>query len=99
MSISKPNLSRRYFGIVLAAPVLLSTVRPTLAKDQGVLGLTRRVPEVEARSLEELQKAALAEGGDLIVYAGGDIPNAQAAVEEAFKEALSGYEHPHPGGP
>lgn len=51
---------------------------------------SRVVPDVETRSLDELHKAALAEGGDLIVYAGGDIPNGAAGIEKAFVERFSG---------
>lgn len=91
MPTSKHNLSRRYFGIgVLAAPILLPTVGRALAQAQGTLGSTKQAPGIERRSLEELHRAAVAEGGDLIVYAGGDIPNAQAAVEEAFKRRFPG---------
>ena len=47
-------------------------------------------PEVETRTLDELHKTALAQGADLIVYAGGDLPNAQAAVKQAFKTHFPG---------
>ncbi|MFJ3306971.1 ABC transporter substrate-binding protein [Streptomyces sp. NPDC086549] len=38
----------------------------------------------ETRSLDELYRAALAEGGRLIVYAGGDTPTQQDATRAAF---------------
>ena len=50
----------------------------------------RVVPDVETRSLDELHKAALAGGGDLIVYAGGDVPNAAAGIKKAFVERFPG---------
>jgi ABC-type Fe3+ transport system substrate-binding protein len=49
-------------------------------------------PEVETRTLDELHKAAVAEGGQVIVYAGGDLPNAQAATELAFKARFTGMD-------
>jgi ABC-type Fe3+ transport system substrate-binding protein len=50
----------------------------------------RPAPEVESRSLDELHRAALAEGGKLVVYAGGDVPNAGAALEKAFAARFPG---------
>lgn len=38
----------------------------------------------ETKSLDMLYQDALAEGGELIVYAGGDIPAQQAAAQNAF---------------
>ena len=38
----------------------------------------------ETKSLDVLYQEALAEGGDLIVYAGGDIPTQQDATKNAF---------------
>ncbi|MCT9137604.1 ABC transporter substrate-binding protein [Streptomyces violarus] len=40
----------------------------------------------ETRSLDELYKAALAEGGKLVVYAGGDTPTQQDGTKAAFKD-------------
>jgi ABC-type Fe3+ transport system substrate-binding protein len=39
----------------------------------------------ETRTLDELYQAALAEGGKLIVYAGGDTPTQQDGTKAAFK--------------
>jgi len=47
-------------------------------------------PDAETRSLDELHRAAMAEGGKLVVYAGGDVPNASAAVEKAFMTRFPG---------
>jgi ABC-type Fe3+ transport system substrate-binding protein len=52
----------------------------------------RPAPEVETRSLDELHRAAMAEGGKLVVYAGGDIPNASAGTESAFKARFPGMD-------
>lgn len=49
-------------------------------------------PEQETRSLDEIYQAALAEGGKLVVYAGGDIPDGNAAVEQAFKARFPGID-------
>jgi len=46
-----------------------------------------RVPE-ETRTLDELYQAAKAEGGKLVVYAGGDIPAQQAGTVAAFQQSF-----------
>ncbi|MEU9954829.1 extracellular solute-binding protein [Streptomyces sp. NPDC050982] len=40
----------------------------------------------ETRTLDELYRAALAEGGKLVVYAGGDTPTQQDGTKAAFKD-------------
>ena len=40
----------------------------------------------ESRTLDELYRAALADGGKLVVYAGGDTPTQQDATKAAFKK-------------
>ena len=91
MSLSPPaNLSRRDLHKLLAAApfaVALSDPASAQAPSAFVAGI---VPDVENRSLDELHKAAMAEGGDLIVYAGGDIPNGLAGLEKAFNERFPG---------
>ena len=92
MSKSKQNEpNRRQFGsLALVAPLVMTAAGRALAQVNGTMGLPKQVPEIETRSLDEQHKAALAEGADLIVYAGGDIPNAQAANEQAFKARFPG---------
>ena len=46
----------------------------------------------DTRSLEEMPKAALAEGGQLIVYGGGDLPNGGAGLETAFMKRFPGMQ-------
>ena len=46
----------------------------------------------ETRSLEELHKAALPEGGKLVVYGGGDLPNGAAGMEAAFQKRFPGMQ-------
>lgn len=76
---------RRLLGYAVSAPVLLTAAR--LKADPVPL---RPAPDVETRSLDEIHRAALAEGGKLVVYAGGDIPNAYAGVERAFMARFPG---------
>ena len=38
----------------------------------------------DERSLDDMYRAALAEGGQLVVYGGGDLPNGGAGLETAF---------------
>ena len=45
---------------------------------------------METRSLDDLHKAALAEGGELLVYGGGDLPNGSAGTERAFNARFPG---------
>lgn len=44
----------------------------------------------EEKSLDQLHRAALDEGGSLIVYAGGDTANQQDSNKEAFEKAFPG---------
>jgi ABC-type Fe3+ transport system substrate-binding protein len=44
----------------------------------------------ETRSLDELYQDALAEGGKLVIYAGGDIDSQQAATRAAFAQRFPG---------
>ena len=76
---------RKMLGFTLALPASLAMMR--VKADEAP---QRIAPEVETRSLDELHRAALAEGGRLVVYAGGDIPNASAAIEKAFMARFPG---------
>lgn len=49
-------------------------------------------PKQETRTLDEIYQAALAEGGTLVVYAGGDVPDGNAGIEKAFKERFPGID-------
>lgn len=71
----------------------------TWAMASQVLGLTAcsnlsqvkaSTTEVESRTLEEMHQAALAEGGQLTVYGGGDLPNGAAGLEQAFMHRFPG---------
>ncbi len=76
---------RTLVKLALAAPVIAAAGR-SLAADTPLVPAS----DVETRSLDELHKAALAEGGKVIVYSGGDIPNAYAGIEKAFAERFPG---------
>lgn len=68
-------------------PVLASTAAHAAT---GKVAGTSPAIETEKRSLDELHKEALAEGGKLIVYGGGDIPNGGAGMEKAFAKRFPG---------
>ena len=76
---------RSIVRLALSAP-LVAAASQALADSAPLLP----APEVETRSLDEIHKAALTEGGKLIVYSGGDVPNAQAGLEKAFMERFPG---------
>lgn len=44
----------------------------------------------DSRSLDDMHRAALAEGGQLVVYGGGDLPNGAAGLEQAFMKRFPG---------
>lgn len=67
---------------------LLLWSAPALAADTP----PGRSPLQEDRSLDAIYKAALAEGGKLVVYAGGDVPDSNAGLEKAFKERFPGMD-------
>ncbi|MEV5714591.1 extracellular solute-binding protein [Amycolatopsis mediterranei] len=46
----------------------------------------------ETRTLDELYQAALAEGGKLVLYAGGDTPTQQDGTKAAFKARFPGID-------
>lgn len=46
----------------------------------------------ETRTLDELYQAALADGGKLVIYAGGDTPTQQDATKAAFRSRFPGID-------
>lgn len=64
----------------ICAPALAFDTPPTPA------------PKQETRTLDQIYQAALAEGGKLVVYAGGDVPDGNAGIEKAFKERFPGID-------
>jgi hypothetical protein len=71
---------RRLIQLTLAGTLALQAPSHALAQTTGNRAsgetplLPPLTPEVETRTLDEVYKAALAQGADLIVYAGGDLP-------------------------
>lgn len=77
------TLDRRH---LLGAAVAFGAIASTRAAYSLPLDVpSAPPPDIEARSLDELYRAARAEGGKLIVYAGGDVPDGNVAIENAFK--------------
>ena len=67
---------------------MMLTCGPALAADTP----SGPAPGPETRTLDQIYQAALAEGGRLVVYAGGDVPDGNAGVEKAFKERFPGID-------
>lgn len=80
------SMSRR--GVLLSSAAgaagILAATTPTAAQAVG-----RRVLE-ETKSLPQLHQEALAEGGRVVVYAGGDTPDQQDFTKQAFEAAFPG---------
>ncbi|MFJ5306589.1 ABC transporter substrate-binding protein [Streptomyces sp. NPDC088350] len=51
-----------------------------------------RSPREETRTLDELYRAALADGGRLVIYAGGDTSTQQDATKAAFRKRFPGID-------
>ena len=79
------GISRRDVGKLALAVPLAGVAAPASAQLTAAT-----VTEIETRSLDELHKAALAEGGELLVYGGGDLPNGSAGSERAFNARFPG---------
>ncbi|MGH1553390.1 ABC transporter substrate-binding protein [Streptomyces sp. L7] len=67
-------------GAALGMSVLGATATPASAAP------SLRSSREETRSLDELYRAALADGGKLVIYAGGDTPTQQDATKAAFRK-------------
>lgn len=79
-------LSRRRVlatGTALGLGALGATAPPAAAAAPA--GSTATTGAEETRTLDELYQAALAEGGKLVVYAGGDFQAQQEATRQAFR--------------
>jgi ABC-type Fe3+ transport system substrate-binding protein len=85
----KSMISRRVLAKwALAAPIAVAAAREAAAQVGSPGG--EQGPHPETRDLADLHRAALAEGGQLVVYAGGDLPNGSAATEAAFMKRFPG---------
>ena len=56
----------------------------------ALFGQSVRAAEIESRSLDQIHKEALKEGGTLVVYAGGDTPDQQNGIKAAFEKRFPG---------
>src|SRR5262245_9980420 len=79
-------LSRRHLGKLL----LTASLAGVASRAWAQLASASQDTGVEARTLDELHKAALAEGGELLGYGGGDLPNGSAGTERAFNTRFPG---------
>src|SRR5262245_66443642 len=78
--------SRRHLGKLLVAAPLAGVASRAWAQPAAA----SQDVAIETRTLDELHKAALAEGGELLVYGGGDLPNGSAGTERAFNTRFPG---------
>jgi ABC-type Fe3+ transport system substrate-binding protein len=83
-------LSRRDLSKLVLAGPLAAAASQVFARAEAAPAQAAPALPVETRPLEELHKAALAEGGDLLVYGGGDLPNGLAGSERAFNTRFPG---------
>ncbi|WP_353479706.1 hypothetical protein [Streptomyces sp. ALI-76-A] len=86
------DLSRRRLlatgaGVALGGAAAVSASAAPAAA--GAASPLRGVRE-ESRSLDELYEAAVAEGGKLVLYQGGDVDSQAAGVRAAFHAAVAG---------
>ena len=56
----------------------------------ALFGQSVRAAEIESRSLDQIHKEALKEGGALVIYAGGDTPNQLDGIKTAFEKRFPG---------
>jgi ABC-type Fe3+ transport system substrate-binding protein len=82
---------RNTFKYVLAASLAAAGALTLMGSAAGLRpAYADTAVQIETRSLEELYRAALAEGGRLIVYAGGDTPGQQDMIKKAFEQRFPG---------
>ncbi len=81
-SFSRRHVLATGAGAALGVGAFGAAVSPAAASPAGSRSTGGRE---ETRTLDELYRAALAEGGKLVVYAGGDTPTQQDFTKAAFK--------------
>ena len=79
-----PRMTRRALGGLAAAGVL-ATAAPAAATAAPAKRRPGYVP-VETKTLDQLYADAVAEGGRLVVFAGGDSPDQNAGLAKAFAQ-------------
>ncbi|MGW3961608.1 ABC transporter substrate-binding protein [Amycolatopsis sp. NPDC005003] len=80
-SLSRRRVLTAGAGAALGLGVLAATSGPASAAAAGYAG-----PGEETKSLDELYQDAIAEGGKLVVYAGGDVSSQADGIRAAFKQ-------------
>ena len=84
-----PEISRRSFVGGVAAGTALAAVTPANAASAAARSAGGRPGSaMETRPLDELYQAAIAEGGGLVVYAGGDSPTQADPLRRAWAQAF-----------
>ena len=78
------SMSRRDALTAGAAAAMGLSIAAAGSDAQASSSSTAQQVEEETKSLETLYQDALADGGSLIVYAGGDISTQQDAAKDAF---------------
>ncbi|MFC8202059.1 ABC transporter substrate-binding protein [Streptomyces sp. NPDC057298] len=81
-SFSRRHVLATGAGAALGVGAFGAAATPAAASPAGSRSTGGRE---ETRTLDELYRAALAEGGKLVVYAGGDTPTQQDGTKAAFK--------------
>ncbi|RLO01559.1 hypothetical protein DYB28_015539, partial [Aphanomyces astaci] len=61
------------------------TILPLLATVRGCIETRKPVIDEETKTLAQLYQEAINEGGNLVVYHGGDTPDQQNYTADAFK--------------
>jgi ABC-type Fe3+ transport system substrate-binding protein len=77
-----PGMTRRALGGLAAAGVLATAAPATAVPSRSAVA---HVP-VETKPLDQLYADAVAEGGRLVVYAGGDAPDQNDGLAKAFTQ-------------
>ncbi|GKW12771.1 MULTISPECIES: ABC transporter substrate-binding protein [Pectobacterium] len=75
----------QYTGKYLKKTVLMLAMMAGLS-----VGQSQAAVELETRSLDQIYKSALSEGGTVTVYAGGDVQSQQAGFKRAFETRFPG---------
>jgi ABC-type Fe3+ transport system substrate-binding protein len=79
------SISRRRALAAGGAALGAAALAPSLTGTAGAAAAPRRSPREETRTLDELYRDAVAEGGKLVIYAGGDVSSQADGVRAGFK--------------
>jgi ABC-type Fe3+ transport system substrate-binding protein len=79
------SISRRRALAAGGAALGAAVLAPSLTGAAGAAAAPRRGPREETRTLDELYRDAVAEGGKLVIYAGGDVTTQADGVRAGFR--------------